>query len=96
MNRLALVTGSSAGIGLELAKELASRGHDIIGVGSSARIEGLRDQLPSVTVVQVQADLGTAAGVETVWQRVVELGRPLDVAALNAGKSRGGSPWLPA
>lgn len=91
MNKLALVTGSSAGIGLELAKALAARGYDIVGVGSSGRIEALAEALPSVTVVPVQADLSTPEGVDEVWRRFEELGRPLDVAALNAGRSLGGA-----
>ena len=36
---LALVTGGSSGIGLELAKQLAERGHDVALSGSSDRTE---------------------------------------------------------
>lgn len=91
MNNLALVTGASSGIGLQIAKQLAQRGYDIVGVGSSERIESFGDHIPAVTVFPVQADLSTADGVEKVWAMVEELARPLDVAALNAGKSLGGS-----
>lgn len=88
---LALVTGASSGIGFELAKGLAGRGYDIVGVGSSERILGLAEKLPSVTVYPVQADLRTQDGVEDVWRAVESVGRPLDVAALNAGASLGGA-----
>jgi uncharacterized protein len=88
---LALVTGSSSGIGLELAKQLARRGYDIVGVGASTRIHDLGEQISDVEVVPVQADLATAEGVEQLWEAVQGLDRPLDVACLNAGRSLGGA-----
>lgn len=91
MTGLALVTGASAGIGFHLAEELANRGYDIVGVGSSSRIDALPGRLPQVKVHPVQADLTTNDGVEKVWNAVATSGRPLDVAALNAGMSLGGA-----
>ena len=88
---LALVTGASAGIGFQLATQLAERGYDIVGVGASSRIHDLGQKITGVEVFPVQADLSTADGIERVWDAVEELGRPLDVACLNAGKSLGGA-----
>lgn len=91
MNSLALVTGASSGIGLEIARHLARRGHDIVGVGAGERIDSVPAELPGVRMVPVRADLATAEGVEHLWRQVEGLGRPLDVAVLNAGRSLGGS-----
>lgn len=91
MKKLAVVTGASSGIGFHLAKELAARGYDIVGVGSSDRIHTLPERLPDVEVVPVAVDLSTTEGVDQLWQRIDDLGRPLDVAALNAGVSLGGA-----
>ena len=91
MDRIALVTGASAGIGLNIAKALAARHFDIVGVGSSGRIAGLADHVPEVRVHPVQADLATEDGVEKVWAAVEGVGGSLEVAALNAGRSLGGS-----
>lgn len=91
MDKLALITGASAGIGLEIAKQLADRGYDIAGVGSGDRIHDLQAKLPGVNVTPIQADLRTEEGIEQVWSQVEALNRPLDVAVLNAGRSLGGA-----
>lgn len=88
---LALVTGASSGIGLQLATQLADRGYDIVGVGASARIFELGSTLSAVEVTPVQADLSTPEGIERVWAAVEATDRPLDVACLNAGRSLGGA-----
>ncbi|MEL4356726.1 MULTISPECIES: SDR family NAD(P)-dependent oxidoreductase [unclassified Luteococcus] len=88
---LALVTGASAGIGFQLASQLAERGYDIVGVGASERINQLGERISGVEVFPVQADLASAEGIEQVWAAVAGLGRPLNVACLNAGKSLGGA-----
>lgn len=91
---LALVTGASAGIGFQLAKRLVEQGYAVVGVGASERINDLPAQMTEHVVDAeihiVQADLTTADGVDHVWSSVQSLGRPLDVAALNAGRSLGG------
>ncbi|MFD7972765.1 SDR family NAD(P)-dependent oxidoreductase [Streptomyces clavifer] len=90
---LAFVTGASNGIGTELARQLASRGYDIIGTGRSDSIDTVAEQLQAMgaTVYPLRADLATYDGVEDLWKQVVEIGRPLDVAVLNAGMSIGGA-----
>ena len=88
--QLALITGASAGIGFHLARQLAGRGYDIIGVGASDRIHLLPERLPEVEVTAVAADLSHSDGVDQVWDRTEQLGRPLDIAVLNAGVSLGG------
>lgn len=91
MNKLALVTGASAGIGLNIAKELATRDHDIIAVGASDRVKKAPEQITGVEVYPIQADLTTDEGLEKIWAEVEAQGRELDVAVLNAGKSLGGA-----
>jgi short-subunit dehydrogenase len=90
---LALVTGASSGIGLELAKQFAQHGFDLVVNAEDAGLEaaavGLRGQ--GAEVIAVQADLRHPEGIEQLWTRVQALRRPLDVAALNAGVGRGGA-----
>ena len=91
-NQLAVVTGASSGIGLWLAKELAERGYDLVICSAGERLENAAKELGSsaVQVTEVQADLATREGVEELWTKVQALGRPVDVACINAGVGVGG------
>ncbi|WP_136519347.1 MULTISPECIES: SDR family NAD(P)-dependent oxidoreductase [Cellulomonas] len=90
---LALVTGASSGIGLELARELAERGFDLLVTAENPELTLAADGLAQIgtAVRAVQADLTTVEGVQTLLDEVTAVGRPLDVAALNAGRGDGGA-----
>jgi uncharacterized protein len=91
-DKLALVTGASSGIGLSLAKDLASRGYDIMVCSAGERLANASEQLDQldVDVIEIQADLATREGVEALWEAVESTGRQLDVACINAGVGVGG------
>jgi uncharacterized protein len=90
---LALVTGASSGIGLELAKQFAQNDFDLIIAAEDAELAGAARQLESTgaNVEAIQVDLATPDGVETLWRRAQEAGRPIAAAALNAGVGAGGA-----
>ena len=89
---LAVVTGASSGIGLELAKVLAADGYDLIVAAEDTDIQtaaqGIRDAGNGAEAVQV--DLATEAGVNELYTRIRVGARPVEVAVLNAGIGRGG------
>jgi NAD(P)-dependent dehydrogenase (short-subunit alcohol dehydrogenase family) len=84
--KTALVTGSTNGIGLAIAKGLAAAGAETIVNGRSPdKVErtaaDLRRAHPSATVRGVAADVGTAAGCETLAGAVPAV----DILINNAG-----------
>jgi short-subunit dehydrogenase len=88
----AVVTGASSGIGLSLARELASRGYDLAICSSGERLQLAAQELRAhgVQVTEIQADLATRDGVKQLWDQVQSLGRNVDVACINAGVGVGG------
>jgi uncharacterized protein len=87
---LAVVTGASSGIGLELAKQFADHGFDLIVAAEDDAIATAAAQL-STSAEAVQVDLATADGVEQLYSRIKSDGRPVDAIALNAGIGAGGA-----
>lgn len=86
---VAVVTGASTGIGRELARIAAEDGCDLIIAADELEIETAAEELRGMgaDVVAVQADLGTASGVDKLWQAVE--GRHLDYMLANAGRGLG-------
>jgi short-subunit dehydrogenase len=88
---LALVTGSSTGIGYELAKICAQNNFDLLVVADEPKIEeAARDfrQL-GAEVECVEADLGTLEGVDKLYAAAKRLNRPIDALLANAGRGLG-------
>jgi short-subunit dehydrogenase len=91
-HQFAVVTGASSGIGLELAKQFATHGYDLLVVAEDTGIEGAAASLRSLgaRVDAVQADLATHEGVHALVERIEAAGRPVDAVAINAGVGVGG------
>jgi len=79
--KVALVTGSTSGIGLGIARSLASAGADVVlnGFGEQQLIQKLR------------AELASTYGVRTSYS-AADMSRPLEIAAMveQAGRALGG------
>jgi short-subunit dehydrogenase len=88
---LAVITGASSGIGLELARIFAEEGYALVVNAEDAAIHGVAGELGGVSVEAVQADLATREGCEELAGRLD--GRAVDALVLNAGVGVGG-PFL--
>jgi short-subunit dehydrogenase len=88
---LAVVTGASSGIGLELARQCAEHGFDLL-IAADEHVETAAAQLrrTGVAVTPVEVDLATAAGVRDLHAAIVAQGRAVDALLLNAGTGTGG------
>ena len=86
---LAVVTGASSGIGLELARLAAEDGCDLIVTSDEAEIEDAARSLEGHDgdIRAVRADLTTATGVETLWQAIGD--KPVEYVLANAGRGLG-------
>ncbi len=87
--KLALVTGSTSGIGLGIARALAAQGSDVVlnGFGEPAAIEALRAGLAKefgVRVLFEAGDLTRPAEIESLMTRCAAHGG-VDVLVNNAG-----------
>jgi short-subunit dehydrogenase len=90
--KLAVVTGASAGIGYELARQCADNDFDLIICADDDGIMEAAHELADhgASVQGVRADLSRREGVEELHRAIIGMGRPVDALLLNAGFGVGG------
>src|SRR3954465_13308510 len=81
---LAVVTGGSSGIGLELARECLANGFDVV-IAADQNVDSAVSELGQSggRIETVECDLATKSGVEKLWQALA--GREPDALLANAG-----------
>ncbi len=89
--KLAVVTGASTGIGLELARLCAQQGFDLIIAADEPLIADAARELgdAGVACTPVQCDLATAEGIATLNAAIEASGRPVEFLLANAGRGLG-------
>ncbi|USI74838.1 SDR family NAD(P)-dependent oxidoreductase [Sphingomonas morindae] len=90
----ALITGGDNGIGLALAREFADHGYDLLIAGETE--SHVADAAHSLSqngarIETFAGDLGRADQVDALIETVRRIGRPLDIACVNAGIGLGGA-----
>jgi len=88
--KTALVTGSTSGIGLGIARAYASQGANIVlnGFGNAAEIEQIRAKMASehgVTVRYDAADMSKPEAIESMMGNAIEIFGGIDILVNNAG-----------
>jgi short-subunit dehydrogenase len=86
---LAVVTGASTGIGLELAKCCAKNGFDLVIAADEPQINPAADQVRTygAAVEAIETDLSTTHGVDKLLAKIG--GRPVAALLANAGRGLG-------
>lgn len=92
--KTALITGASAGLGLEFTKIFASEGYDLIIIArNKAGLDMIAAALTAnyeIEVRAIQADLSDHASAEQIYNMVSQSGVIVDVLVNNAGSGRHG------
>ena len=88
--KLALVTGASDGLGLELTRRLARAGAEVLmpvrnQAKGTAAAERIRADVPSAAVSVRALDLASLASVSGLADELLAEGRPIDILVNNAG-----------
>lgn len=89
-NKIAIITGSTSGIGLGIARSLAQAGAGIVlnGFGDAREIEKIRRELEAETGVRVRydgADMSEPAQIEALVKNAIDTLGSVDIVVNNAG-----------
>ena len=92
MKRVALITGASAGLGREFAKQLAGQGCDLVLV---ARRENLLENIateiveswPGTSITSIKADLSEPSAPREIFDELSDLGISPNYLINNAGSA---------
>jgi short-subunit dehydrogenase len=91
LRSLAVVTGASTGIGLELARLCAKEGWDLVIAADEPLIHEAAKELRQLNVgcIPVECDLSTLDGVGQLLAAIEQSGRPVHALLANAGRGLG-------
>lgn len=96
MNKIALITGASSGIGFATAEILAKEGYNLILIARRAeKLDMLGDQLSKAYQVQVKklvSDVRDRENVQYLLNALPDAWKKIDVLVNNAGLSQGLDP----
>ena len=90
-NKVAVITGSTSGIGLGMAKELAQAGATIVlnGLGSEEQIQQAIDEVSALSMTSavsyVGADMRDGMAIEVMMQEIEAAHGSIDILINNAG-----------
>lgn len=95
IDKLAVITGASSGIGYELSKVFVEEGYDVVIVAEDSGIFKVAKELESsgAQVIPLLIDLAEDSGVDMLYSRIKAERRPVDVVCINAGIGVGGASF---
>ncbi|MED0586413.1 elongation factor P 5-aminopentanone reductase [Bacillus subtilis] len=92
MNKTALITGASGGIGKSISETLAARGYNLLlhyntNQNAAAKLAEKLSEMFGVNAEILQADLSAQDGADKLTSSIVQ---PIDAIVLNSGRSHFG------
>ncbi len=92
-SKVAVITGGSRGIGLAIAKAFAAKGFAVVITGRhEIRLKAAVTTIGESAATGLQCDVANADSVKSLFARVREQFRQIDVLVNNAGVAHGLSP----
>jgi NAD(P)-dependent dehydrogenase (short-subunit alcohol dehydrogenase family) len=87
MKKTVVITGGTRGIGIGMAKEFLSRGHNVVITGTSEEsvARGLKDIGENSNLIGVPCLVENTDSIEMVWDKAIERFKTVDVWINNAG-----------
>jgi NAD(P)-dependent dehydrogenase (short-subunit alcohol dehydrogenase family) len=87
-----VITGSTRGIGLGLAREFLARGHPVMISGRNedtvvATVKKLADDFPAVGISGQRCDVTVEADVQILWDEAARIFDTVDIWINNAGRN---------
>ena len=83
-NEVALITGASAGLGVEFARQLSKRGHRLVlAARRKDRLDSLAAELGNARPVEI--DLSREGAADELLKNVADAGETIDLLVNNAG-----------
>jgi NADP-dependent 3-hydroxy acid dehydrogenase YdfG len=91
-NRIAIITGSTAGIGLAIAHDLTAQGAKAVLNGRRAeKLKQVSSTFKPGTTTSVAGDAADQSTIDELFTAAEKLGAPADLVVVNAGRGLNGS-----
>ena len=88
MNKTALITGASGGIGEEIAKQMAAKGYNLVLIArTQSKLESLASDLMSqhkIRAISIASDLSSPAATQEILKELEAQKLTIDVLINNA------------
>ncbi|ADE11757.1 SDR family oxidoreductase [Sideroxydans lithotrophicus] len=91
-SRIAIITGSTSGIGEATARRFVASGYGVVGNGRNAeKLRALEQEL-GTAFIGIAGDASDSSLLEKLFGSAIEhFGKPADIVVANAGRGLGGS-----